>query len=148
MDLNIKNKRGASLSGFTEVGILVILFLISIGILMTAMNLNYSQNYDATFGISPNETKGAFEDYQGTLGKGLEGEASQVTDGISVLTSWSIIKSGIKMVYNLVTGNFITNAFALMDLGEAGDYLAWAFRLLFIFAIGFIMIKILFKVKP
>jgi len=144
------NKKGASLSGFTEgaIGVLLILFIFGL-VIIPSMNYKYGKNFDGTLGITTNDTQKELENYQGTLQTGLEGEASEnALGGIWVLKSWGIIKAGITMVINFLTGGFIVNAISLLGFGQAGIYLGWAFRLLFIFALGFILIKILFKIKP
>lgn len=147
--INIKNKKGASLSGWTEGAVGVMLFLICVGIIIVAMNAQYGQNYDSTFGMSSDTTKQAFNDYQGKLQQGLEGEAStNAVSGVSVVSSWGIVKAGISMMWDFLNGQWIRNSVALLNLGDAGVALAWALSLLYIFSIGFILIKILFKVKP
>jgi hypothetical protein len=143
------NKSGASLTSFTEAVIGVIIFLLVLVVIMIGMNNQYGQNYDPTFGLSTNDTQKAFEGYQGTLGTGMEGEAStNAINGVSVVTSWGMIKQGLRLIFDLVTGGFITNAIGLLHLGASGAWLALGLRLVFIFAIGFIMIKLLFKVSP
>jgi len=139
----------ASLSGWTEAGVGVILLLLCMGIIVSYMNIDYGQDNDPTFGMSTEDTLQDFKDYQGTLQTGLEGEATtEGTEGISLSSSWGIVKAGISMTFDFVTGGWINNAIGLMNLGKAGDYLALGLRLLFVFSIGFILIKLLFKVKP
>lgn len=143
------NKKGASLSGFTEAGIGVLLILGCLVIIVTQMNLDYNKNYDSTFGMGTNETKYKFEQYQNTLQEGIGSEAStNSVSGVSVVGSWGIIKAGLSMILDMVSGSWILNMVALLNLGQAGVILGWSLRLLFILAISFIMIKILFKVKP
>jgi len=139
----------ASLSGWTEAGVGVILLLLCTGIIISYMNADYGQNYDQTFGIATDATLQQFKDYQGTLETGMEGEAeTEGTEGIKLSTTWGIVKSGLRMSFDFVTGAWVYNGVRLMNLGEAGDFLALALRLLFVFSIGFILIKLLFKVKP
>lgn len=139
----------ASLSGWTEAGIGVILFMLAIGIVIVSMNHDYGQNYDPTFGIDTTNDYNNFTNYQGTLAASLQGETTQSDlGGLNLLTSWNIIKSGVSMVWSLLTGQWIVNAVNLIKLGAVGTFLAWGLRLLFIFSLGFILIKLLFKVKP
>jgi hypothetical protein len=142
------NKKAASMEGWTAVGVGLVVLLVCLGIVITEMNVMYSQNHDATFGMSSATTKAQFEAYQGTLQTGMQGEAStNAINGISVVSSWGVIKAGLSMCWDLVTGQWIYNAIMLMQLGGAGTILAWGLRLLFVFSIGFILLKILFKVK-
>lgn len=139
----------ASLSGWTEAGIGVILLLLCTAVIIGYMNVDYGQDNDPTFGMSTDTTLQRFKDYQGTLQTGLEGEAeTEGTEGISLSSSWGMVKAGISMTFDFVTGGWINNAVGLLNLGSVGDYLALCLRLLFVFSIGFILIKLLFKVKP
>lgn len=143
------NRKGASLSGWTEAGVGLILVLALLAIIVVGMNTKYGQSNDPTFGFSSSTTKSAFENYQGSLQTGMQGEASTNSiNGISVTSSWGIIKAGLSMCWDLVNGQWIYNAVMLLQWGDAGVALAWALRLLFIFSIGFVLIKILMKVKP
>lgn len=138
----------ASLNGWTEAAIGIMLFLLCLGIVVTYMNINYGQSNDPTFGIGTNETMQKFKDYQGTLQAGMQGEAeTNALTGISLASSWGIIKAGLSLVFDFVTGAFISNAIGLMNLGQAGVFLGLALRLLYVFSIGFILVKLIFKVK-
>lgn len=143
------DKLGLSLSSLTEAVIGIILFLSVLAIIIVGMNVSYSKSYDATVGLGTDDTRNAFNDYQGTLESGLASDSStSAINGVSVVGSWGMVYAGLRMTLDFVTGSFIQNAIGLLRLGEAGVYLGWALRLLFIFGIAFIAIKILFKVKP
>jgi hypothetical protein len=139
----------ASLSSLTEAALGLILIMLCIGIIIGYMNINYSKTYDSSFGINVTGDLDRFNDYQGTLQTGMKGEAeTNAVNGLSLATAWGIILGGVDAVIKFVTGQWISNAIGLMQLGTAGDYLALILRILLIFSIGFIMIKILFKIKP
>lgn len=143
------NKKGASLSGWTEGAVGVMLILMCLGFIITSMNSQYSKNYDSGFGLPTDDTKAQFDEYQGQLQTGLNGEATTNSiSGVSVVSSWGIIKGGISMMWNFLNGQWIRNSINLLQLGNAGTALGWALTLLYIFSIGFILIKLLFKVKP
>lgn len=147
--INKMNKRALSLSSLTEAVIGIIVILSVLAIIIVGMNIKYSKTYDATLGLGTNNTKFAFEQYQGTLQNGLASDANTNSiNGVSVVGSWGMIQAGLSMALEFVTGGFIQNAIGLLHLGAAGVYLGWALRLLYIFGIAFIMIKLLFKVKP
>jgi len=146
----IKNKKAFSLSGFAEagIGILVILMIFAL-VIIPEMNIQYNGTHDPTFGLSTNATRTAFENYQASLQEGMKGDASTNTySGVSVVSAWSMTIAGISMIINFITGGFIQNAVGLLKLGVAGYWLGWGLRLLFIFAMGFILLKMLFKVRP
>jgi hypothetical protein len=142
------NKKGVSLGTLTEMILGIILVLLCLIIVVANLNVQYGQNNDPTFGISTNSTLDNFKDYQGTIETGMQGEAStNQISGISLSSSWGIIKTGLSLVFGFVTGQWIQNAAALLHLGSAGMALALILRLLFIFAIGFILLRILFKIN-
>lgn len=139
----------ASLSGFTEMGIGIMLILFCLGIAVYSLNSDYDTNLDGTFGINTSATETEFNNYQGTLQESMEGEATtNSVFGVNVATSWGAVSAGLKMVMNFVTGGFIQDAVGLLNWGSAGTALGLSLRLLFIFALGFIFIKLLFKVNP
>lgn len=143
------NKSGASLTSWSEVGVGVILIIACLTIVVVSMNHSYNQNYDGTFGIATNGTLQEFTGYQGAIQTGMSGEATtNANNGVNVATSWGVINAGINMALNMVTGNWIRNAVGLLHLGSVGVWLGTGLQLLFIFSMGFILIKILFKVSP
>jgi hypothetical protein len=145
----MKNKKGYSLSGFTEASLGIFLVMMCLLIIVSTMDHDYSQNHDSSFGINMSDTRTALEGYQGNVETGLKGETNTDSTGIiSVFQSWALAKAGIRIVLDFVTGNFITNAVNLLNLGAIGFYLGLVLRLLFVFALGYIFIKILFRVKP
>lgn len=142
------NRKAASLSGFSEAIIGVLLFLGCVVTVMVSMNHDYGTNYDPTFGIATNDTATALNNYPDTLKTGVEGEAStNAIQGVNVVAAYGIVKEGLSIVFQFLTGGFIQNAVGLLNLGQAGVMLGLALRLLFILAVGFILIKIIFKVK-
>jgi hypothetical protein len=143
------NKKGLSLQGWIEVGLGITLFLILIGILMTYMNVEYSQNYDQTFGMQTSSTLQDMKDYQGTIEQGMQGEATTSSlTGISLGTTWSMTKAGLKIAFGVVTGQWLQNAVMLLNIGEAGIYLGLILRLMFVISIGLILLRLIFKVNP
>lgn len=145
----MENKKGSSLAGFAEAGIGVIIILMIFAlVIIPELNIKYGYNHDSTFGLSTNETRASFEDYQDTLKAGMESEASTNTySGVSLSGAWGMTKAGLGMILDMVTGQFILNAVGLLNLGVAGTWLGWGLRLLFIFAVAFILMRIIFKVN-
>ena len=150
MKMNKMNKRGASLSGWTEGAIGVMLLLLCVSIIVVGMNITYGRHEDPTFGMSSNATRASFEAYQGQLQTGLSGDSSTnaLTGGINLLSSWGVAKSGFNLVSDFVTGVWVQNSVGLLQLGEAGIWLGWALRLVFVFSLIFILVRLIFKVNP
>lgn len=145
----IKSKKGVSLQGWIEAGLGVVLLLVVIGILVVNMNVNYGQSYDATFGMQTNSTLNEFNDYQATIEQGMQGEATtSALTGISLGTTWSMTKAGLKIAFNMVTGQWIENAVSLLNLGSAGVILGKVLRILFVISLGLILLRMILKINP
>ena len=139
----------ASLSSWTEVALFMILFMTCIGIVVVSLNSDYGRSENPTFGIVTNSTLNEINQYQSTIEQGMEGEAetSSLT-GVSLGTAWGMIKAGMSIAFNFVTGSWIENAVNLLNWGAAGTALALTLRLLFVLSIGFILLKLILKVRP
>ena len=148
----MKDKRGVSLSSFTEVAIFASLFVFMIVIISADMNHIYGTGHDLTFGLggTANTTYNEMSGYQGTLQSGLENGQAEVNSqtGFSLGTMWGMILGGIQVVGNFITGQWIGPAVGMMQMGSAGNYLAGSLRILFLFGLGYILIKLIMKVKP
>ena len=143
-----KNKKGYSLSGWTEVALFTTLFMLLIISLIAYMNVTYDQNYDGTFGLSDSieTTEGELSDYQETLQQNVrQGQATSSGDGISLTTTWSIITSGVGIMWTFLTGGFIEQIVGLMRLPSLVGRIL---RILYVLSIGFILIKLILKIKP
>ena len=142
------NKKGYSLGGWAEVALFTSLFMILTISLIAYMNVTYDGNYDGTFGLSDSisSTQNDLSDYQDTLQQSVkEGQATSSGEGISLTTTWSIITAGINIMWSFLTGGFIEDIVGLMRLPAiVGTIL----RILFVLSIGFILIKLVLRVKP
>jgi len=143
-----KNKKGYSLSGWTEVALLSTLFLLLIVAVIAEFNVNYDGNYDGTFGLSTQvaSTETGISEYQDTLQQNVkQGESTSSSDGISLSTTWNIISSGANLMWTFLTGGFIEQIAGAIRLPIiVGRFL----RILFVLSIGFIILKLILKIKP
>ena len=139
------NKKGYSLSGWTEGILLSVLIVMILGIVITNMNGMY--NKDHQIGLGTNTTQNAYVDYQDTLQNQIgSGEAEFSADqGLTLKSSWGILKSGVNIIWNFLTGGWIETIVFYMKLPAE---VAIIFRILYFLSIGFIILWILFKVKP
>jgi|TARA_Y100000310_G_scaffold3988_1_gene4899 hypothetical protein len=140
----IQNKKGYSMGGWTE-GILFSTLIISlIVIVIGGMNVQYNKTNQ--IGIAGNETQQAFIDYQDTLDREIGGGEAEFSanQGLTLKSSWGIIKSVFNIVLGFITGNWITTIVSYMKLPPI---VAIIFRVLYFVSLGFIVLKILFKVK-
>jgi hypothetical protein len=151
MALHVKtmNKKGTSLASWLEAGLGIVLLLTLVGLLIANMNSDYGQTHDPTFGMQSNSTKQQFIDYQSTIDKGMQGEATtSALTGISLGTSWSMAKAGLGIAFGVVTGSWIQNAVGLLNWGEAGMALGLILRLLFVVSIGLVLLRLILKINP
>jgi len=144
----LEDRRAFSLSGWVEVALVTTLFMLLIISLTGYMNVKYDKNYDGSFGLSDSlsSTQQDLSDYQATLQQSVkEGEATSSGEGISLTTTWSIISSGINIMWVFLTGGFIEQIVGLMRLPVSVGYIL---RILYVLSIGFILIKLILKIKP
>lgn len=147
--VKLKDKKALSLSSLSEAVIGILLILLVVAIIIIGMNVKYDKSYDPTLGLGTNDTVSALNGYQGSIDTGISTDATTNSlNGVNLVGSWGMVYSGVRIMLDFVTGAFIQNAIGLLHLGQAGTYLGWAFRLLFVFGVAFIIIKLLFKVKP
>lgn len=148
-DTFFKNKKGASLSGFAEASLGVILFLAVIAIIISNMNGAYQESYDGSLGFEYNSVLGNYTEYQNSLQNATSsGDASISFLGISLTSTWTMISLGLSVTWTMLSGNWIDNAVSLMQFGESAGIVVTILKLLYFLAIGFIAIKLLTRVKP
>jgi len=144
----IKSKKAASLSGWTEAALFVSLFVLLVITLFANMNVKYNKNYDGTFGLSDlaTTTKSGLSDYQTTLQQNVNtGQASSTGLGLSLTTTWGIVSAGAQIMWQFVSGGYVEQ---LCGLAGLPIVVAQIIRILFVLSIGFIIIKLLTKIKP
>lgn len=141
------NKKG-SISGWTEGILLSIALVLVLGVIVTNMNGLYGQNKE--IGLGTNTTANSFINYQDTAsGQIVGGTASfDSVNGITLSSSWGILKEAFSVVAGVITGGWIEQIFAYTSLGESGQIIASYLRVLWFLALVFAILYILFKVKP
>lgn len=143
------NKRGASLSGWTEGALGILLLVFAFGLVVASLNVDYGKNFDGTLGMTTNTTYNDLVAYQATTEQGMQGEATtNAFTGISLGTTWGMIKAGLTIGFNFVTGGWIENAVGLLRFGAIGTYLGLILRLAFVTSMAFILLKLILKVRP
>ena len=141
------NKKGATLGNWLEASLLSIGFVILLAVVIVGMNGIYGQNYDGTFGLGSKATTESFEQLQGTLTTGVqEGEATFGDDGgLSISTMWALVKTTWNVIGDFITGGWIEDVGSLANIPT--PFLV-ILRILYLVSITFILIKLLFKLKP
>lgn len=140
------NKKGVSMSGFTEGILFSLLFALCLGIVITEMNIKYNKTYDPSFGLTTNETYNSYVGYQDSFKTASgEGEVTTTSTGMTLSSSWQLIKTGSTIIWDFVTGGWVER---LVTLAGLPVIVGNIFRLLYFLAVGYIIIKIFFRVKP
>lgn len=125
-------------------GIIVVFGMILLtGIILTGFNDATDESY--TLGLDT----GGLDTISNALGSSYNqtgGEVTQVDDGLSLSTSWAMVKGLGDVLWNFVNGSVIYNVILLLNLGTAGIVIANLLRLLFVIIIVFSIIKLFFKV--
>jgi len=137
------DKKGVSLSGWTEGILFVIMFMgILSGTIILSMNNDYGQTF--TTGLGINETD--FADTTKSTSDEIKGGEAEFTgnNGLSLLSSWGIILSLLGVIWGFLTGSFITTLCGYMMLPEK---VGTIFQLLWTMSLIFVTLKILFRVK-
>lgn len=141
------NKKG-SISGWTEGILLSMAFVLVLGIVITNMNGLHDKNFEV--GLGTDTSADAFIDYQDTAGSQIGGGTASFdsVNGITLSSSWGILKEAFNIVSSFLTGGWIEQIFAYTNLGEAGQIIATFLRIIWFIGLVFAIVYILFKVKP
>lgn len=145
----IKNKKAVSLGGWTEVAIFVSLFVLLFVAFIANMNSIYNKNIDGTLGLNDvaSTTQGSLSEYQNTLQQNVRtGTSSSSGTGVSLSTTWGIIRAGANIMWDFVSGQYMY--ILCTDLLELPEVVGRMLQILFVLSIGFIIIKLVTKIKP
>lgn len=137
----------ASMEGFTEGAILSFLFLALLTIVIGSMNNAYDKSYD----IGLSDSSGSEQELIGYIDTSQTqiqgGEAEfDAQQGITVKSSWGLVKGGSSILFNFLSGGFIEKLVNAWHLGLAGAIFAKTFRILYSLAMAYAMLYVLFKV--
>ena len=143
------NKKAQTMQGWTEGIAIAVLFVMVFSIIVVGMNSLYSKDH-AIEGLPTGDYYDKLKAQQDSMDeKFSEGDASFLGSvGLTISTSWDILFGTLTILWNFITGGWIETILVdYMRLGETGSVVAYVFRALFFLSIGFIILKILFKVK-
>lgn len=140
-----KDKRGVTFSGWTEGILFSILFMFALATIMVELNNKYSKTYDPTFGLDTNTTYTNIINYQNDLQNATaSGDMSGTGLGMTLTTSWGVIKLIGAVIWSFFTGGWVEKTATLVGLPL---YVGVVLRVLYFISIGFIIMRMLFKVK-
>lgn len=140
----ILNKKGVTLGTWIGAIVLSAAFIVMLGVVLTSMNNDYSQNYDPSAGLGKEgqDVIDNFEELESTIDTNLqEGDVSFLESiGLSLSTSWVILKVTWSTIGTFLTGGWIESA---SEMAHIPSVFGGVLRMLFVLSIGFILIKLL-----
>jgi hypothetical protein len=142
------NKKGVSLSGFTEGIALVVLLLFAIAIIVIGMNTTYNDSKDPSFGMGlQNDATNVLNNltnYQTNYQNAINnGQASFTAFGLLILsTGYDLLKISVTMAWSVISGTWITKAVALMSLPAQ---LGLVLQVLYLISIGLALLYVIFR---
>jgi len=139
-----KNKKGSTFEGWTEGVIFSILIVLLFGtIILAGMNSLHGKNYEVE-GLPTDSIQEKFENYQESQSEKIKGGDASFTSavGLTLSTSWDILIGALTMLMTFVTGGWVETLIAYLHFPAIVGYLL---RGLWITALGFIVLRILFK---
>lgn len=139
------NKK-ATLQGWTEGIIIAVLFVILFGVVIGGMNTLYSEDHEIV-GLDTQDMSDSIETYQESLNEKFKGgDVSFLSSiGMTLSTSWDIISSTTHLIWQFITGGWIRTI--IVDYLRLPTQVGIMFQILYFIAIGFLILKLLFKVK-
>lgn len=138
------------LKGWWVAIIFAMLFIVAFGLLISGMNTLYEDDKPVDFDLdsigSASDTIENFEENADQIAEQVgEGEFEFKDSFILITTIGSILKSIFLLVLGFLTGNFIAD---LVSLAQLPSELGTVLRIVFSGAVLFIIIKLIFKIKP
>ena len=135
------------ISGWTEGILFSIAFVLILTLVVTNFNGIYDQ--DNQIGLGTNSTANEFINYQDTAGSQITGGEVdfESASGITLKSSWGVVKNIFSIVSNFLTGGWIEDIFTMTNLGEAGQIWAKYLRIVYVISLILAILYILFKVK-
>lgn len=143
----IVGKKGASMAGWTE----AILFSVLFAILLTGVLVNLNSIYGTSHslpGLDTDTIQDSFTSHQDTVEGQVESGEAVFTEsqGLTLKSSWGIIKATGSIIWSFITGGWIETV--MTEYMKLPQEVATIFRILYFLSIGFIILHLLFKVKP
>lgn len=134
-----------NMSSWTEGIVFAFIFVIFATVIIASMNSTYNQSY--SLGL---DTSG-LQEFNSYVTSGneqvSEGEASLTSDGLSLSSSWALIKGLYSTLWSFFNGSWIN--VIILDMlkieGSAGYTLALTLRALFLISLLLAIIKLFFK---
>ncbi len=141
------NKRAAgSMQGIIEGLLMVILVTGLVAIIVVQMNNLYDKDYSVA-GVDYNDQLTKIQSYQANSTENLRtGDVSFLGSlGLSVSTSWNVASGAAQLIWQFLSGNMIRTI--IIDWMGLPSLLASILQTLYYIMVGFILLKIIFRVS-
>ena len=143
----MKNKKGSTLQNWTEGIIIGMLFVVIFTTVVTqGMNTSYNKTNEVV-GLNTENIQSSVNEYQSSMTDKIRGgEVSFLSAvGMTLSTSWDVIISTLNLIWQFMAGGWIHTI--VIDYMHLPTALALILQSMYILSIGFIILRILFKVK-
>ena len=147
LDIKPLGKKGYTASGITEMIIIMICFIAAAGYMYDNLYSQYSQSWGLGNEYNTTTIQDSLTVYQDTMKENVEGGTVSLISyaGLVLETTWSIVVAIIKIIFQFITFSFIETA--LTQIGVPG-LIPLMVRALVTIGVGWIVIKLMFRVKP
>lgn len=146
----LQDKRAESFKGWTELMLISVAFVIILAGIVVELNGMYNQNQDPSFGMGlqadANSSLASFVGYQKSLQSTMNSSDVEFTSvfGIVLKSSYSLLLTTVQLFWTLISGTWIMKAVLLMKMPLI---LGTIFQLLYLIALGYLLMRVLFRIN-
>ena len=136
-----------TLSGATEMMIVVCVFLVCAGFIFGELNPGYAKSFTiGAYQVAVNKTISDLAGYQATAQSQIEtGDVSLISyAGLVLQTSWSLFRTLIGIIWNSITFGYVEMAMQALGIPSPIPLIA---RMVLTIALVFVVGKLFFRVK-
>jgi len=135
-----------SISGLMEGVVMSLLFVVLLTSVLAHFNTQYGQDHSVGLDTSALDT---FNTQLQTAYEQTGGEVTQTTTGLSLSSSWALVKGLFGVTWSFFNGSWIpTIIIGLLKIeGTAGITISSVLRLLFLGTLIWSIVRLFFKVK-
>lgn len=137
---------GQGLYGWGEAIMLSFAFVVIMGFVIAGFNNMYGKSYST--GLTTNSSEQLFFKYQDNAKSKIEGGEvdTNAVYGVTLKSSFDIVKDFMNIIWTVLSGGWIENVAAMLNLGEAGMTIAFYLRVLYFISVVFALLFALLKV--
>jgi hypothetical protein len=139
----------STFSSWAEIAIFSLAFVAVLTIVIGEFNVAYNQSNIVPFSDSNGVTSSIIKYNNDSQSMIQSGEVTYLPyQGMTLKNSFGLIKDGLNIIWNFISGNWIRQVGIALNLGESMMVLLTYLQMLFILGLIFFIIYIIFKVMP